>query len=293
MSAREFLPLLLALSAFAPCAAAQAQTESDMSSLHVVKVAPDQPLSALVPFAIESPGAAAKSLEFREPDAMTRNDQDLAADAEATIQEKAGFQNLEFNQGTWTYKQIVCPALPNHLFLRFSRDDGTRSMSMFSAAVPRSGEGKIRIIPIVRRGYSLFSPAPINALTIAAFNHIRAEEHFNTPPDWIGTGLCYAALAGATPQVANPTTLAEQEKLISLAMAPTLLVDEDGPIIRFADVAATPHPMEWSMIFNRKGQLLKANHVAASLVVVKPGPEVVAPPANTPADSPSPPPPGP
>ena len=99
MSAREFLPLLLALSALAPGAAAQAQTESDMSSLHVVKVAPDQPISALVPFAIESPGAAAKSLEFREPDAMTRNDQDLAADAEATIQEKAGFQNLEFQPG--------------------------------------------------------------------------------------------------------------------------------------------------------------------------------------------------
>jgi hypothetical protein len=93
------------------------------------------------------------------------------------------------------------PALPEHLFLRFTRNDGAGDVSLFSASIPR-GEGRVRIIPIQRRGYSLFSPAPINAMTISAFNHIRDEERSDQAPDWLGTGLCYAALAGAHPQAA-------------------------------------------------------------------------------------------
>jgi hypothetical protein len=236
---------------------------------------PETPLSARVSFAIDKPKGDAPPLEIRDAGAMSRPDQDLAADAEATIQEKAGFENLEFNQGTWTYKQLVCPALPNHLLLRFSRDDGTRSMSMFSAAIPRAGEGKIRIIPIVRRGYSLFSPAPINALTISAFNHIRAEEHFDAAPDWVGTGLCYAALAGANPQIVAPVTVEAKEDAIPLATPPTLLVEYDGAIISFVDVAAAPRAMEWSMTFNRKGQLLKARHSPAYLTSVRRAPGTV------------------
>ncbi len=103
---------------------------------------------------------SAASIRILSADQMTRHDRDLEADAEASIQERAGFQNLEFNQGPWTYQQLVCPALPNHLLLRFSRNEGTGEMSMFSAAIPRGGEGRVRIIPIVRKGYSLFSPAP-------------------------------------------------------------------------------------------------------------------------------------
>ena len=143
----------------------------------------------------------AGSIQILPADQMTRHDRDLEADAEASIQERAGFQNLEFNGGSWTYQQLVCPALPNHLFLRFSRNEGTGEMSMFSAAIPRGGEGKVRIIPIVRKGYSLFSPAPIGALTIASFNRIRSEEEqTGWPANWLGTALCYAALAGANPQ---------------------------------------------------------------------------------------------
>ena len=70
-------------------------------------------------------------------------------------------------------------------------------MSVFSASVPRNGAGRVRIVPILKRGYSLFSPAPINALTISAFNHIRAEEGEAANSDWLGNALCYAALAGS------------------------------------------------------------------------------------------------
>jgi hypothetical protein len=144
--------------------------------------------------------APAAALEFRFFDQMSPRDRDLAAGAESTIGERAGFAGLEFNQGKWSYQQVVCSALPGHLFLQFTRNNGIGDVSVFSASIPRSGDGQVRIIPILRRGYSLFSPAPINALTISAFNHIRAEEQAGETPYWLATGLCYAALAGAHPK---------------------------------------------------------------------------------------------
>jgi hypothetical protein len=206
--------------------------------------------------------APAASLEFRVYDRMSQQDRDLAADAESAIGERAGFANLEFNEGKWSYQQIVCPALPGHLFLQFTRNNGKGDVSVFSASVPRSGDGRVRIIPIVRRGYSLFSPAPINALTISAFNHIRAEEHVVATPEWLATGMCYAALAGAHPQIGPP----EQTDIKKLPAAPTgkeMIPMRGGAVIRFTDVAAPSRPMQWTMTFNGKGKLLHATHTAA------------------------------
>jgi hypothetical protein len=121
----------------------------------------------------------------------------------------------------------------------------------------------MRIIPILRRGYSLFSPAPVNALTISAFNHIRAEEHTAESPDWLGTGLCYAALAGVHPQIGSP----EETDFHKLPAAPAgreVIPLRGGAIIRFTDVAAVPRPAEWTMTFNGKGRLLKATHSSVS-----------------------------
>lgn len=195
-------------------------------------------------------------------DEMTREDRDQLANAESTIRERAGVQNFEFDGAGWTHDQLVCPALPKHLFVRFTREDGTRQMSMFSAAIPRDGNGRVHIIPIVRKGYSLFSPAPIGALTIAVFNRIRAEEGAGASADWLGTGLCYAALAGASPQIEQLPADVKNDP--TEMMLPSLTIATDGgAIIRFADIAATPNPMEWSMTFASGGKLVKAEHVPA------------------------------
>ena len=125
----------------------------------------------------ETPGRVAP-VEFRAVDQMTEQDRDLEADAESSIGERAGFAGMEFNQGKWSYQQMVCPGAAQPPLPASSRATAaTGDVSVFTASIPRGGEGRVRIIPILRRGYSLFSPAPINALTISAFNHIRAEEH--------------------------------------------------------------------------------------------------------------------
>ena len=265
MERSRILAAVLAIAAIgAVCAALEAQTDQDVSAPqpHHVRKAAQRPM----PFTpdIETTGPAA-ALEFRSYEQMSQQDRDLVADAESSIGERAGFAGLEFNQGKWSYQQIVCRALPNHLLLQFTRNNGTGDVSVFSASIPRGGDGKVRVVPIVRRGYSLFSPAPINALTISAFNHIRAEERAVEALDWLGTGLCYAALAGAHPRIGPP----EETDFKKLPAAPTggeIVPIHGGAVIRFTDVAAVSRAsraMEWTMTFNGKGRLLKATHSSA------------------------------
>jgi len=213
----------------------------------------------------DSHSASARSIRILSEDQMTSEDRDLLANAESSIQERAGVENLEFNESGWTYHQLVCPALPRHLFLRFTRDDNTRQMSLFSVAIPRDGNGSLHIVPIVRKGYSLFSPAPIGALTIAAFNRIRAEEGEGASADWLGTGLCYAALTGANPEIAEPASNESLE--MPPVMPPTLLLSsEGGATIRFADISVSSKPMQWTMVFDARRKLIKASHSPAVII---------------------------
>ncbi|MGD0732756.1 MAG: hypothetical protein ABR956_15945 [Terracidiphilus sp.] len=258
-------PLRIVLAAAfvaAVCAPILAQTEtSGSASAADLKVKPVPDAVPHKPFSpdIQSPQAEAP-IEYRLESQMTEKDSLLAADAESSIGEHAGRIGLEFNQGKWSYQQVVCPALKDHIFLRFMRNNGTGDISVFSASIPRNGEGRVRIIPIQMRSYSLFSPAPINALTISAFNHIRAEESPDEAQDWLGTGLCYAALAGGHPVEAKLIEDADQRKFPAAVPAALQIPDGKGEVISFMDVVASPKLMEWTMTFNSKGKLLKASH---------------------------------
>jgi hypothetical protein len=222
-----------------------------------------------------------RSIRLLTPEQMSEADRNLEAEAESSIAEHAGFADIAFNEGKWSYGELVCPAFPNHIFLRFTRNNGTGDVSVFSASVPRNGEGRVRIIPIQRRGYSLFSPAPINAMTVAAFNRIRSEEHAEAV-DWVGMALCYAALAGANPEIGVSTELSGSRTKID-SMGPVLENQlNGGASIHLTDGAAQPRPMEWSLIFNAKGKLIKATHVAAPVSATQKVPASDAKQATTP-----------
>ena len=92
--------------------------------------------------------------------------------------------------------------------------------------------------PSTRRGFTLFSPAPVNALAIAAFNRIRAEEPKGPPADWLATGLCYAALTEPRLAIAlSPHEAPDAD--FGLSFPPSL---EVGPLgestVRFVNVAS-------------------------------------------------------
>jgi hypothetical protein len=254
---------------------AQAQTDQDTSpDTPAGKPIPERVLHT--PFPIDTPASGrAFAVEFIPAEQMTEKDRLLEAAAESAISEKAGFADLEFNVGKWTFQQIVCPALPDHLFLGFTRNNGVGDVSLFSASIPRDGDGRVRIIPIQRRGYSFFSPAPINALTISAFNHIRAEEHSDQSPDWAGTALCYAALAGAHPQVQISADTPASMKFPTGPQVIMEIPERGGAIIRFTDVSSVRRPMEWTLIFNGKGRLLKTSHAVESVIAAQAVPAAV------------------
>lgn len=258
----------------AVCATAKAQTGQDASTPQPI-VAPEAAPRPM-PFSpgSESSGSAAP-IEFRSSDRMSQQDRDLAAGAESAIGQRAGSAGLEFGQGKWDEQQIVCPALPNHLFLQFTRNNGPGDVSAFSASIPRGGNGRVRIIPILRRGYTPFSGAPANALTIAVFNHIRAEEHAAKEPGWLATSLCYAALAGVHAEV-GPLAVTDAQQLEAAAPPPVLMIPvHGGAVISFTDMSAAPQPMEWTMTFDGQGKLLEvtqtpAPRVSAKVVVLTP-----------------------
>jgi hypothetical protein len=225
------------------------------------------------PFAtIATRRTAIYTVDFRPEEQMGEKDRLLLANSESSIAEHAGFAGLEFSKSGWKTRQIVCPTFPNHLFVQYTRSNGDGDVSVFSASIPRNGDGRVRIVPILRRGYSLFSPAPINALTISAFNHIRAEDAETANTDWLGNALCYAALAGARPEIVAPGAEPALHKPIpALTAAMDVEMQAKGmEVVRFDDAAAHPRAMEWQMTFTHQGKLVKATHRPASMVAVRP-----------------------
>jgi hypothetical protein len=260
------IPISMAILAVC-CVSLPAQTAHEVPSsqptFRPVRVV-DEP----IPFSLKASDNR-EQVSYRTFEQMTEKDRNLVADAESTISERAGFVGLEFNTGKWSYEQLVCPALPNHILLRFTRNDGTGDVSIFSVSIPRNGDGRVRIIPIRLRGYSLFSPAPINALTISAFNHIRDEEHPDALPEWLGIAQCYSALAGGHPY-APPSPERVEDQKFPLGMPPILTIPSRGDVvISIVDEPTAPRPMEWTMIFDRQGKLKKATHKPAILIQAK------------------------
>jgi hypothetical protein len=263
-----------------PCSAQAATPTSDPQSKvkqlptdlsgSSYKTTPLPQVEVVAPFAANA-NPAAIPLEFRSEDQMTEADRALAATARARISASATEAGFEFDKGNWSHQQLVCQALPDHLFLIYKAGNGPGDLSLFSVAIPRVG-GSVRIIAIERRGFSLFSPASINALTVAAFNRIRSDEPENKSVDWLATALCYASLAGARPAVSAITGNSATADL-PLGFPPTLEVGQFGDsTVRFVDVATPRQPIQWALTFSSKGQLLKVNRLASPAYAVRPIP---------------------
>jgi len=249
----------------APDSNSDSNAKHDKGSTLRSKLLKPKPVPATNPVGLVSAGRK-HMLDFRAQDEMSEEDRSLLLNAEVTIEERARFNDFAFNQGPWSLQQAVCPALPKHILVQFTRTGGKGDVSVFTAVIPRDPAGRIRIIPVERRGYSLFSPAPVNAITISTFNRIRDEEHASGLPDWLTLGLCYASMAGARPRADLVAENKESEQLPEGQPA-TVIFETDGTQrIEFVDMAALPHPMLWTMSFDKKARLLKAVHHPAILV---------------------------
>jgi hypothetical protein len=215
----------------------------------------------VTPFSSNTSSGIGHFVVYRPREEMSQSDRDLAAKTLPAIRDAAVFAGIEFDKEKWSYRQLECQALPGHLFLLFAGNSGVSDASLFSAAIQRAGKGRVRVIPVERRGFSLFSPAPVNLLAMAAFNRIRADEPAGPPPDWLSTGLCYAALTEPRLEVsASPSPSPEAN--LALSFPPTLEIGVDGEsTVRFVNVAEPRQPMQWALTFDAKGQLVKVEHL--------------------------------
>lgn len=92
---------------------------------------------------------------YRPLEQMSRSDRDLAAKTQPAIRDAAAFVGIDFDKEKWRYRELECQALPGHLFLLFAGDSGVGDASLFSVAILRAGKGRVRAIPVERRGFSL------------------------------------------------------------------------------------------------------------------------------------------
>ena len=150
--------------------------------------------------------SVALSIEFRPADRMTEADRLLAADAESSIAEHAGLNGFEFEQGRWSYRAgCVSRAAASSFPAIHAEQRCGRCRPVFSASIPRGGEGRVRIIPILTAAaIRSFRPRPsmhsqFRRSTIFAPKSRRASH-----PAGMGNGLCYAALAGTHPRFLLP-----------------------------------------------------------------------------------------
>ena len=95
------------------------------------------------PFSLDaSPSTSARSIEYRTENQMTAEDRDLAAAAEPSIRNRAALSGIDFDRGKWSYEQLVCQALPDHVFLIFHENTGVSdqrsSPPRFRAAAMRT-----------------------------------------------------------------------------------------------------------------------------------------------------------
>jgi hypothetical protein len=212
------------------------------------------------------------TIELRQVDRMSEADRRLEASSEAAVFRRAELWGMNLSAGKWTVEQVSCPALPDHLLLRYTRNGGPRDVSIFSASIPRQGGasqigpsqiGPVRVMPLVRRGYGLYTPAQVNPLTMATFNRVRAEEKRVQNPDWLAAGLCYAAFAGSIARIDAPEAEAPEPKTTFPAWIPTVMMTVAGEaVVEFTDNAAKPQPMQWTLSFDAQGKLVQAVHEA-------------------------------
>jgi hypothetical protein len=273
---RVVVVLILALGAGLP-SRAQAPVKSQPEDIHGLTVREIHPKGTPTPFPLDVKTGRRQALDFRSPEAMTAADRELAEASQTEIARRAGLQGFDLlhegrdrgGQGSWDYEQAVCPVFPQHVILEYSRNNGPGDVTLFSAVIPR-GEGHIRVIPVRRRGYSLFTPASSNALTLNDFNHMVVEGHEGLSPDWLTLGLCYAALAGGHVRAALRPETSASEVYPLLLPASLTVSGKGGAEVRFDD--ATPHTksMEWTLTFAQNGHLLRVRHSGSHVLVEGP-----------------------
>jgi hypothetical protein len=142
-------------------------------------------------------------------------------------------------------------------------------VSLFSASIPRGKEGRVRVIPILRRGFAPIFSAPETKTTMGIFNQILVEERPGEKVDWSAVSVCYAALTSARWNQPHET--------VTLVMvgSPTLQLREHGSLSVALELA-DPASGRWVVLYDRAGQVVKTEYTGYRDLMWHPLPAPVA-----------------
>ena len=267
----------------APATCALGSGSGTVCGLHV-NPAPSRPLSS--PFPLDTHTTAASTLHFVPVDQLPAADRTLLAASQPRITALAREQGFDFpgqaasGQGSekirshWIAQQAVCTALPDHLLIRYQRAPDTHREASFTVSVPRSAAGRIRFVPVERKGFTLYTPARRNRLTLVVFNDLLREDAHTIHADWLGLGLCYAALAGDRVQAATALVPSTGDPQPTYTTAALSLSWKQPPAITFVGLPpGGANPLQWTLIFTPGGLLHKVQTKDAYPLKVTPAGE--------------------
>ena len=196
--------------------------------------------------------------------AMSPADRERLQQREADVSRAAAFYGFDISDSHWSYRQIQCSTLPDHLLLSFDSDSAARGASHFVAVVP-PGDAKVQVVTAYAHGLLPFHAAWEKSTAYATFNRMteadRGEHRLGPDSHWLTLGMCFAALTGHVPQVAQPVAdVGASEALVKRnGSTPIILIDKPGNAeVRFSDIADSDRVDNWSLRFDKRGRLTRA-----------------------------------
>lgn len=217
---------------------------------------------ALAQQAAALPSADAKTVavELRSPAQMDDEERALIQAKKQEIRQEADFFGYDLNSGQWEYDQIVCPEMPDDVILHYRSRSRNGAESLFTAVVPR-GSGRVYVVPVLFRNAVPFHAAAGSERSLSVFNHVVpqqvAEAAVQPGGKWLQLAMCYAAVAGAEPQVPQQT---DADTALVQAPVPTLRMNENhSREVIFSDRNHARQYMVWIIDFSAKGQVTAAS----------------------------------
>jgi hypothetical protein len=207
--------------------------------------------------------ARTSTLPVLDAGQMSAADRALLEQREVDVSSAAAFFGFDISDSRWTYQQIVCRTLPDHMMLNFENDSVEHGPSHFVAVVPANGD-KVQVVTDYAHGLLPFHAAWEKSAAYQAFNRMittdRGEHELGPSSHWLNLGMCFAALSGHLPKVAVPKESLEASEALTKrnGSTPIIFIDPGKDAeVHFSDVSAA-QTGNWRLHFDNRGRLTKA-----------------------------------
>jgi len=208
-------------------------------------------------------------LDRLDPAQMSAADNEVVSNLSPELSRQAALASFDISQPAWHYQQIVCPAFRDYVLLSFSHGSDDTGSSRFTAALPRN-DAQVRLVSTYAHGALPFQASWNRPGTFDVFNGMLRRERGEVPighaRNWLMIAVCYAELSGYDVQVLSTYPLPDPtlDMLRLDGNQPQLKIASDQSAdITFSDVSRPATTTNWSLHFDRRGQLTSASHSQA------------------------------